>query len=320
MYGSLEAVAFIVIISAFRHLICVGAEMAAVVTAVYHHGILVDPPLLQRIHDAAEIPVEGVAAAKIIGVEPFPVSLPRLQIRGRDKSGELLPASVRPLVIGPVILVMRFDMGNHQEKWFLIFILLNIAHRVIRQTVGPVSGKLQLISVLVKDISAVSVGGEFQHIGRHPVVVVTAAPLGRHRNRLIMVLIFIGCQMPFPHVSYPVSGFPQIFSQRLLAGRQGNRIAVAAGLCRIQSRLEHGSGRSADWLGRKSIGKIHRVPAGKLIQPGRYGKRLAVAAQRIRPLLVGKEKYNVLSLFHKLPPILSPHRPSDRQSYISEGK
>ena len=77
MYGSLEAVAFIVVVSTFFHLIRVGAEMAAMVTAVNHHGILIDAPRFQRIYDTAEIPVQGVAAPQIIRVELLPVSLPR---------------------------------------------------------------------------------------------------------------------------------------------------------------------------------------------------------------------------------------------------
>ena len=106
--------------------------------------------------------------------------------------------------------------------------------------------------------------------------------------------------MPFSHISHLVPTLFQVTGQGFLPQRKGDRVAVAAGLGRIQPGLEHGPGRAAHRLWCERIGKIHRVLTCEPVQARCDRQGLPVAPQGVRPLLVGKEKNNILLLFHDI--------------------
>ena len=229
------------------------------VTGVNHHGPVINPLFLQRLNYPAEIGVQGIAAAQIIRIEFLPIPFPGLQVRRRHKVPKPFLTALRPLIVPPVILMMGLNMGNHEEKRFFTVILLYIADRMVGQTVSPVSCEFQFIAILVIHITAVSMGGKFQHIRRHPVVIISAPAFRGNRYGFIVVPILIRSQMPFSHISHPVPPLFQVTGQGFLPQRKGDRVAVAAGLGRIQPGLEHGPGRAAHRLWCERIGKIHRV-------------------------------------------------------------
>ena len=79
-----------------------------------------------------------------------------------------------------VVLMMRFNLGNRHEKWFFPVILIKELKSQICDAVRTIALKIDLVIVLIKHISIISVGGEFQHIGRPPESGISAAEFLRH--------------------------------------------------------------------------------------------------------------------------------------------
>ena len=106
--------------------------------------------------------------------------------------------------------------------------------------------------------------------------------------------------MPLADVGRFVTGLLHICPQRLYVGREHDIIAEAADIRRPFAGLEHGAAGAADGLGRERQVKPGAFRS-QLIQNGRNGKLLTVAAAGVRPLLIGEVQQNVL-LFHIISP------------------
>ena len=137
-----------------------------------------------------------------------------------------------------VVLMMRFNLGNRHEKWFFPVILIKELKSQICDAVRTIALKIDLVIVLIKHISIISVGGEFQHIGRPPESGISAAEFLRHSGGRRFFKLTVACEMPFSDVSCLVTGFLDIIRERFYVLRKHDIVAETACFCRILSGLE----------------------------------------------------------------------------------
>ena len=142
-----------------------------------------------------------------------------------------------------VVLMMRFNLGNRHEKWFFPVILIKELKSQICDAVWTIALKIDLVIVLIKHISIISVGGEFQHIGRPPESGISAAEFLRHSGDRVIdgrrfFKLTVACYMPFSDVICLVTGFLDIIRESFYVLRKHDIVAETACFCRILSGLE----------------------------------------------------------------------------------
>ena len=195
---------------------------------------------------------------------------------------------------------------RHEEAEGSPLLPADVVHGAVRQKIRPVAVEVHPVPVPVVHESAVPVGGELQHVRRHPIIPPAAAPFGRDRLRLEVRMVRSGGikgilrgQMPFPHVGGLVPGAVQVIRDRRDPGGQGAVVDVASDPGGIQAGLQTGSGRSAHGLAGHCQIEAHALrrqpvdPRGQ--SKGRAGD-LSVAADGVVPLLIGEEKYDIGSV------------------------
>ena len=196
--------------------------------------------------------------------------------------------------------MVGIKLGDKEEKGLVCPLLLLLLHVAVDKVDGivvdgvhPEAGEIVALHIPVKQIAVVTVGGPLQGISNHPVLI--AAPAFR-RNRLGAVgTALAGGQVPFAHIGGFVTGGVEPAGQGVLhAFRQDVMVGVAVYLCGVHPALQAGAGGAADRLAGKGVFKAGPL-RGETVQVWRDGESLAVAAQGIPALLVGKVKDDVWS-------------------------
>ena len=153
-------------------------------------------------------------------------------------------------------------------------------------------GKLAGMAVTVEHVPVIAMAGEFQHVRRKPVVV-PASAFGRHGFGVVIVL-WVGGQMPFAYVGCIVTGFSEPMRQSLLVERKSHIVLIAARFRCPLARLQDGPRRTAHGLAGERPAK--QCPLGRqAVEVWRDGECLAVAAAGVPTLLVGEEEDHVRS-------------------------
>ena len=99
--------------------------------------------------------------------------------------------------------------------------------------------------------------------------------------------------MPFSHIGGFVAGCIEAAGQGIFhVFRQDMVVGVAVYLCSVHPALQAGTGRAADRLAGESVLKAGSL-RGKAVKVWGDGKPLAIAAQGVPALLVGKVKDDV---------------------------
>ena len=161
----------------------------------------------------------------------------------------------------------------------------DVANHGVGLGVDAVAGQFPRRAIIVVHHHIVGVRGEFQQIGRQPVIV-AATLFRRHR-----AMRFVG-EMPLADVSGVIAGVAEIMRQRAALARQGNAIAVAAGFGGVHPRLKAGARRTANRLAGDRVVDV-RARAGQPVEVGRQVQRVAMNAGRVPALLVGEEDDDV---------------------------
>ena len=159
------------------------------------------------------------------------------------------------------VLVVGFDVGDGHKEGAAILALPAIFYRgvkefqgKVRDAVGTVAREVPPVHVLVKDIAAVAVGGELQHVGGTPEALVAAPQVqGNGLNLVILVGLFfqltLGGQMPLADVGCLVACLLKPVGKGLYILGQGDAVAEATSVGGILARLEDGTAGAADRLG-----------------------------------------------------------------------
>ncbi len=193
-------------------------------------------------------------------------------------------------------------MGNRHKKRFLRISFLKEIQRKVGNAVRPIPLKIYSVIILIKHISVIAMRGKFQHIRRTPESRISPSQLpGNRCDRMIDRRRFlqfpIAGKVPLPDISRFITGLLDIIRQRLNSRGQHNIIAEASCFRRILSRLEKRAARPANRLRRKSIFKFYPLLC-QTVQIGGNIQRLPITSASIRPLLIRKIKYYIIS--HKL--------------------
>ena len=144
--------------------------------------------------------------------------------------------------------------------------------------------------------------GELQHVCGAPVAGIAAAILKRDSgHRVIDVLLSIeravAGQMPLADIGRLIARLFNIIGQRFDAARQHDVVAIAARIGGVAARLENRAAGAAHRLRRKGPFKAHAL-ARHRVQARRDRQSLTIAADGVRPLLIGKVKDNVGTAGH----------------------
>ena len=142
-----------------------------------------------------------------------------------------------------VILVVWFDLGDRHEKRLFSVILIKELKRQVCDAVRSVTLKINPVIVLIKHISVISMGGEFQYISRPPESGISTAELLRHSGDRVIdgrrfFKLTVACEMPFSDVSCLVTSFFDIIRESFYVLRKHDIVAETACFCRILSGLE----------------------------------------------------------------------------------
>ena len=193
---------------------------------------------------------------------------------------------------------MGFYVGNGHKKRLFSLILFQKIQCKICDTVCPVSVKLTLLHIFIKDIPAIPVGGKFQEVCCPPVSTIAAPSLGRNRLCLIVhnwrcaVILPLACQMPFAHIGSLISRLIQIICQCFHMQGKRLRIAKTVDCCGILSCLKKRPAWPAHRLGCIGLLKKNALLCQR-IQVRADIQLLTIASQRVVSLLVCKIKYNI---------------------------
>ena len=190
-------------------------------------------------------------------------------------------------------------MGNRHKKRFLRIPFLKEIQRKVGNAVRPVTLKIYSVIIFIKHISVIAMRGKFQHVRRPPESRISPSQLpgngcDRVINRRRLLQFSIAGKVPLPDISRFITGLLNIIRQRLNSRGQHNIIAEASCFRRILSRLEKRAARPANWLRGKGIFKFYPLLC-QTVQIGSDIQRLPIASASIRPLLIRKIKYNIIS-------------------------
>jgi len=251
----------------------------------------------QFVEQAAEVRVDAVAGAEIVGVLVPPVAAGVDQVRRWLEVAEVPRRADRPLVAVVVVLVVRLQVGQEQEPGTLPVAAAQIFQRPVGQRVDPVAAlrKIAALHVPVEHMAVVAVRGELQHIRGQPEISVPAAALRRHGSdaEVIRPVLRPGRrEVPLADVAGLIASVCQVVRDRALGQGQHAVVDMDAGLGRITARLQARPRRPAHRLAGEGIFEADAL-AGHFIQLRRHGQRLAVAPAGIPPLLVCQDEEDV---------------------------
>ena len=162
----------------------------------------------------------------------------------------------------------------------MILMRIDIPDRCIRQSVHPISRKLDLLIVVVIHNRIIGCGGMLQRIRSQPVLV--SAPL------LLGNGLFPGAQMPFSNISCIISSRVKIIGHRLMLPSQHSGITVGSDRRRVFSCLQDASCRAAYRLRGKRFADIGSF-LRHFIKIGSESARVSRSASGIPPLLIRKK-------------------------------
>ena len=199
--------------------------------------------------------------------------------------------------------MMRLDLADEQkERLYLFLSAMQKINGEIVDAVGPIAHKRNTLVICIVHITIIAVAGEFQHISGHPIILIPAPPFGRYGALFIIDARQPVCgKVPLAYITRSIARLIETLSQGFHAAeRQRKAIDLAANLCGITACLQAGTRRAAHGLAGKGI-LITRSSRRQCVQIRRYIEPLAITAQSVPSLLVGKIKNNIWSLLHLSP-------------------
>ena len=157
-----------------------GLEVAAVIGGVQQHRGLREVQAAHRVLQAAKRLVEPLHHAVVTGQVARGGTAERAQVGRRPGAGVALLVAGRRGVVVAVVLVVRLDERDEQEKRIgFTGTGVQVADGGVGERVDPVAGQVHRVAAAVEHARPVGVGGELQGVGRQPVAV-AAALLRRH--------------------------------------------------------------------------------------------------------------------------------------------